>query len=411
MLPANHPYSPEEVLPPVPLPLPSEEADAIPVSEVLSPPLPNPALAVSLPRLILGCGPFGYGIYAPAEEVRTTMPARIVRAALRAGMTAFDTAPHYHPSEMILGHALAAVRDEYPRESYVLITKAGKYGAKLADHDYAPEVIRASVERSLRRLQTDYLDVVYLHDVEFIADAPPAQGTHLDALADDAGAAKYHLNAHTPLGAGDEAVLAALGALRDLKVQGKIRAIGMAGYPLPTLLRLCRLAQAAGHAVDVVQSYAHQTVLCSTLAPFLPAFEAAGVVQVVNAAPLSMGLLTSHGGPDWHPAKYIPAMYEATREAVVLARECGSSIEDVACAFGYRPLTMGNGANVPVVIGCTDLAQLHATLRAYAEVNGGIGSDATEATKAREIEEAMVKLFQERGVHNVSWRSPAPKDM
>jgi aryl-alcohol dehydrogenase-like predicted oxidoreductase len=73
---------------------------------------------------------------------------------------ALTPAPHYHPSEIILGHALAALRDEFPRSSYAIITKAGKYGPRVQDHDYAPATIRASVERSLRRLQTEYLDVV-----------------------------------------------------------------------------------------------------------------------------------------------------------------------------------------------------------------------------------------------------------
>lgn len=48
----------------------------------------------------------------------------------------------------------------YPRESYRLITKAGKYGEQVAHHVYDPEVIRKSVDRSLKRLGTSYLDVV-----------------------------------------------------------------------------------------------------------------------------------------------------------------------------------------------------------------------------------------------------------
>lgn len=70
------------------------------------------------------------------------------------------TAPHYHPSEIILGHALAVVRDEFPRESYAIVTKCAKYGARVGDHVYDPAVVRRSVERSLKRLQTEYLDVV-----------------------------------------------------------------------------------------------------------------------------------------------------------------------------------------------------------------------------------------------------------
>ena len=71
-----------------------------------------------------------------------------------------SVAPFYHPSEIILGRALAQLKDEYPRSSYTLITKVGKYGEKVGDHVYDPETIRASVQRSLRRLGTDYLDVV-----------------------------------------------------------------------------------------------------------------------------------------------------------------------------------------------------------------------------------------------------------
>lgn len=128
--------------------------------------------------MVLGCATFGYGIYQDEDKVVGELPVRVVRLALRAGMTAFDTgelyspasmgslahlpAPFYHPSELVLGRALAhpAVRTEFPRESYKIITKTGKFGPKLKDHVYDPEVIRRSVERSLRRLQTDYLDVV-----------------------------------------------------------------------------------------------------------------------------------------------------------------------------------------------------------------------------------------------------------
>ena len=66
----------------------------------------------------------------------------------------------YHPSEIVLGRALALVEKEFPRAGYTLITKVGKYGKKVGDHVYDPATIRASVERSLKRLGTDYLDVV-----------------------------------------------------------------------------------------------------------------------------------------------------------------------------------------------------------------------------------------------------------
>lgn len=73
------------------------------------------------------------------------------------GLTA---APWYHPSEIVLGRVFDALKDEYPRESYQLITKLGKYGPKVKHHTYDKESVRQSVERSLKRLRTDYLDVV-----------------------------------------------------------------------------------------------------------------------------------------------------------------------------------------------------------------------------------------------------------
>ena len=59
-----------------------------------------------------------------------------------------------------MGRVFEALKDEYPRESYTLITKLGKYGPKVAQHTYDAESTKASVERSLKRLKTDYLDVV-----------------------------------------------------------------------------------------------------------------------------------------------------------------------------------------------------------------------------------------------------------
>jgi aryl-alcohol dehydrogenase-like predicted oxidoreductase len=230
---------------------------------------------------------------------------------------------------------------------------------------------------------------------------------HLFALGSESEA--YGLSpedAGTSFGPGDDSILACVAALRGLQSVGKIRRVGLAGYPLPVLLRLSRLVLArTGTPIDVVQTYAHQTVLCDTLGAFLPALAEARVPQVVSAAPLSMGLLTAGGGPAWHPARRVPALFDATREAVTLAREQGNgvSIEAAACAYGYKPLEHG-GAPVPVVIGCTNLDQVHLTLRAFGEVQRGEVS----ADNLR-VQEELVKLFEGRGVRNVSWQSPAPE--
>jgi D-arabinose 1-dehydrogenase len=84
----------------------------------------------------------------------------MTRLALQYGITAFDTAPHYHPSEKILGASLKSLEHEYPRGSYKIITKCGKYSPKREDHLLDEETLRGSIKRSLRRFGTDYLDVV-----------------------------------------------------------------------------------------------------------------------------------------------------------------------------------------------------------------------------------------------------------
>ena len=82
----------------------------------------------------------------------------LVRRCLDLGINLFDTSKNYGDSEQILGRALRGV----PRDLYHLVTKWW------GDHDVdllpdGPEVLRASVERSLTRLRTDYVDVVMLH--------------------------------------------------------------------------------------------------------------------------------------------------------------------------------------------------------------------------------------------------------
>lgn len=163
------------------------------------------------------------------------------------GIRAIDTSPYYGPSEIVLGNALSALREEFPRSSYKLVchssvegfkwsefvlkmTKCGRYGT--STFDYAPTTIRESVKRSLQRLQTDYLDSVYLHDAEFVATsvAPRPTGNPTAALKDEAAAyglaagdeAKIH-------GEGDQKILDAFHELQKLKEEGLVKNIGITG--------------------------------------------------------------------------------------------------------------------------------------------------------------------------------------
>lgn len=175
----------------------------------------------------------------------------------RYGIRAFDTSPYYDNSEIVLGTALKALENEFPRGTYKLLTKVGRYGPGATDFDYTPTTIRCSVRRSLQRLHTQYLDVVYLHDVEFVVPcvAPRAEGNHASAL--DAEAVAYGLASEQDVsndGQGestrstvavrtagdDERILEAISELRALQADGLIRQIGISGasvscLPVPVL--------------------------------------------------------------------------------------------------------------------------------------------------------------------------------
>jgi len=113
-----------------------------------------------MPPLVMGGGTFSTIYGDDVFTNRSSEYLRMTRLALRYGITAFDTAPHYHPSEIILGKCFHALRDEFPRESYSIITKCGKYSPMKKDHTLDEDLVVACVERSLRRFKTDYLDVI-----------------------------------------------------------------------------------------------------------------------------------------------------------------------------------------------------------------------------------------------------------
>jgi aryl-alcohol dehydrogenase-like predicted oxidoreductase len=97
--------------------------------------------------------PQGYDL--PDEAAST----RLLNAVLDLGINYVDTAPAYGLSEERIGRALSQRRGEY-----VLSTKVGENRAGgRSTYDFSSEALRASVERSLRRLGTDALDLVFIH--------------------------------------------------------------------------------------------------------------------------------------------------------------------------------------------------------------------------------------------------------
>jgi L-galactose dehydrogenase len=198
-----------------------------------------------------------------------------VRSAIDAGVNFIDTSAYYGlgKSEELLGEVLS---DGW-REKVILCTKAGRLDSNL--FDFSANGMRTCLEGSLKRLKVDHVDVLLAHDIEY-AD-------NLEQVFTETAE-----------------------VLHKLKAEGKCRFIGMSGYPLKVLKEAISRCQ-----LDVVISYCHFSLQNRLmLTELLPVAEKHGV-GLLNASPLSMGLLTNQGPPPWHPAsgKIKAACAEAAR--------------------------------------------------------------------------------------------------
>ncbi|KAJ2525015.1 hypothetical protein GGI11_000393 [Coemansia sp. RSA 2049] len=230
--------------------------------------------------LALGCGAFS-GAYGPVSQDAVT---GAVCEALDSGVTLLDTSPYYNDSEIKLGKALKVLEPKFPRSSYKICTKLGRYGYHKADFDYSAARVVSSVQESMRRLHTSYLDIVLCHDVEFV-----------DLL---------------------QVVDVALPQLFDLKEKGVIRYVGISGYPLEVLLEIAQIQSKRGNPLDACLSYCNLNLHCQLLEEYVPRLRAAGVNTIIAASPLSMGLLSEEGPPDWHPAS--PELRQAVKKCADL---------------------------------------------------------------------------------------------
>lgn len=143
----------------------------------------------------LGCNNFGRAGTATAGQAGTTA---VIDAAIAAGVTLFDTADIYGAerglSETLMGHALRGNRDKI-----VLATKFGMDMNGLNGPDWnargSRRYIRRAVEGSLRRLQTDWIDLYQLHQPD---PNTPIEET-LDTLDDLIGEGKIRYIGHSNL--------------------------------------------------------------------------------------------------------------------------------------------------------------------------------------------------------------------
>lgn len=230
---------------------------------------------------------------------------RTVHAAVDAGINLIDVSPYYGATkaETVLGNAIK----EISRDRFLLSTKAGRYGVD--NFDFSAARIETSLEESLRRLNTDYVDILYLHDIEFVEPS---------IILEEA-----------------------IPALHRLKEKGKIRNSGICGLPLAMFEQLLPQID-----VDAIISYCHYSLNDDSLLGLLPLLDARGV-GLVNASPLSMGLLSSRGTPEWHPAS--AEIKDACLQAARLCAERGYDIAKLAIQYSTSneriPTTLVSTAN------------------------------------------------------------------
>ena len=214
--------------------------------------------------------------------------------ALDAGINFFDSSPFYGKglAEERLGKVLRGRRQEI-----IVGTKAGRYGPD--EFDFSAERIRRGFEDSLRRLGTDYVDILQLHDVEFV-------------------------DLEGPIGEG-------YGELLRLREAGMCRFIGMTGYPTAMTRRVMTECD-----LDVTLSYAHCTLLDACLTDEVLPLAQERRVGVMNAAAVALGLLTRAGPPPHITQVVGERICTAARRVVEVCERQGADVSFLANQYSIQ---------------------------------------------------------------------------
>ena len=257
---------------------------------------------------------------------------RIIHAALDAGINFIDTADMYSAgeSEEIVGQALQGRRD-----NVVLATKAhSPMGADVNMRGNSRRWIMREVENSLRRLQTDYIDLYQMHR--------PDPDTDIDET---------------------------LSALSDLVHSGKVRAIGSSTFPAEQIVEAQWVAQSRGHVRFRCEQPPYSILVRGIEGSVLPTCQNYGM-GVIVWSPLAGGWLTGRiresTGVDMTslraqrlPLRFDPSLpgniakLAAVEDLVKIAADTGVSLIHMALAF-----VVGHPAVTSAIIGPRSMEQL-----------------------------------------------------
>ncbi|MBO7468008.1 MAG: aldo/keto reductase [Bacteroidaceae bacterium] len=247
-----------------------------------------------LSRLSFGASSLG-GVFHAVKEAEAI---DAVFTALDNGMNFIDVSPYYgyYRAETVLGKALR----QLPRDKYYLSTKVGRYGKDgVNTWDYSARKAKESVYESMERLGVDYIDLINVHDIEF-AD--------LQQVAEET-----------------------LPALVELRDKGIVKHVGITDLQLENLRWVVEHTPAG--TVESVLNFCHYCLCDDKLKDFFGFFEERGI-GIINASPLSMGLLSSRGIPEWHPAP--KQLVEACSKAAAYCEAKGYPIEKLAIQYSVE---------------------------------------------------------------------------
>ncbi|KAI5959393.1 uncharacterized protein KGF55_005370 [Candida pseudojiufengensis] len=296
----------------------------------------------NLPPFIIGGAVFNHQYSKNPESLPIES---ILKKAFSSGFNAIDTSPYYGPSEELLGSALKNLSTEFPRDSYFICTKVGRI--KLNEFDYSPSNVKFSVERSLKRLNTNYLDVVYMHDIEFQSS---------------------------------EQILEALKELKKFKEKGVIRNIGISGYPVKFLYEIAIMwKDKTGEPLDIVLSYCNGCLQNNILFEFYDKFKnEAGIKQILNGSILSMSLLRSEPPHSFHPGSN-----ELKQKVQELYTDLKIDLAELSTKYAINEWLIKYKS--PIVLGVSSIKELDVAIDSLRSL---------EETGLSESDANLIKTFQ-----------------